>query len=51
MSSNWSTVMRSPPGTSGRYLDTGSSSAIDPESTSCNRAVPVIVFVFDPMRK
>src|SRR4051812_19852275 len=50
MSSSCAMVMCSPLGTSGRYLDTGSSRLILPSSTSCRITVPVHVLVLLPTR-
>src|ERR687894_2744351 len=50
MSSSWAMVMFSPLGTSGRYIDTGSSRAILPSSTSCRTTVAVQVLVLLPTR-
>lgn len=44
-------VILSPPGTSGRNFEIGSSSDSFPSCTSCRMMVEVIVFVLLPMRK
>ena len=43
-------VMFSPFGTSGRYFDTGSVTAIFPSCASCRMAVAVHVLVLEPIR-
>ena len=51
ISSSWAIVIPSPPGTSGMYFVTGSSSSILPSWTSCRITADVIVLVIEAIRK